>query len=306
MKVLVIGGTGHVGSFLVPMLLAQGHDVYVGTRGLRPARRDANLDGAKFITCDIKDAESLKALRTHHFDAVAEFPGHAFAVWNALKDTIGHLVACGSLWMFGNPRVVPTPESFQNPCLFGGYDTRYEQMLTMIAEAGLCQADFTAIMPPNICGPGKIPLDCMGGRSLELHKAHQRGEPVILPDGPEALIGPCDAEDIAALFALAINNRTAAAGQIFNVGANDSVTATQLVQLFSEIHGVNIPIQRVSWDTYTNKVNTDMGGWWHFYAHMLPDISKAKKLLGYEPRYTAKETLRRAVEWLYSEGLLER
>lgn len=304
MKVLVIGGTGHVGSFLVPMLLKQGHDVYVAVRGTRKAHTGAALDGAQFITCDVSKAEELEALREYHFDAVAEFPGNAYTVWNALKNDIGHLVACGSLWMFGYPRVVPTPEQYQNDCLFGGYDTRYPQICEMISQSGVHCAAFTAIMPPNICGPGKVPLDQLGGRSVECHKAMQRGETVYLPDGPEALIGPCDAEDIAALFALAINNRTAAAGQIFNVGSADSVTSTELIRLFGEIYGVTIPIEYVPWATYTEKINPDMGGWWHFYAHMLPDISKARKLLGYEPRYTVKETMRRAVEWMKEQQLL--
>lgn len=305
MKVLVIGGTGHVGSFLVPMLLEQGHEVYVGTRGRRPAHTGTALDGAKFITFDVNDKESLRSLREYRFDAVAEFPGYAYAVWNELKDTIGHLVACGSLWMFGYPNVVPTPEQYQNPCLFGGYDTRIVEMWDMIAESGKGGTGlFTAIMPPNICGPGKIPLDGMGGRSAEVHRAHARGETVILPEGPEALIAPCDAEDIAALFALAINNPKAAGGQIFNVGAADAVTATELIRLFGEIYGVEIPIERVSWEKYTTEINPPMGNWWHFYAHMLPDISKARNLLGYEPQYTVKETLRRAVDWMRSEGVL--
>ena len=305
MKILVIGGTGHIGSFLVPMLLKQGHEVYVGTRGTRAPRVGADFEGAKFITCDARDEESLKPLRQYGFDAVAEFPGKAYTVWNALKDSIGHLVACGSVWMYGYPRVVPTPEVYQNECLFGGYDVRYPQIREMIAQSGTDKAVFTAIMVPNICGPGKIPIDQKGGRSAERHKALARGETVVLPDGPEALIGPCDAEDIASLFALAINQRTAAAGQIFNAGAADAVTSTQLIRLFGEIYGVHIPIKRVPWDAYKTEINPDMGNWWHFYAHMVPDITKARKLLGYEPRYGVKETIARAVAWMRSEGLIE-
>ncbi|MBP3435400.1 MAG: NAD(P)-dependent oxidoreductase [Clostridia bacterium] len=306
MKILVIGGTGHVGAFLVPMLLEQGHEVYVGTRGTRaPHTGEDALKGAKFVICNGSDIESLKALRSYHFDAVVEFPGHIANVWEAFKDNVGHIVACGSLWMFGYPRVVPTPEQYQGECPFDGYAKRYAQMREMIAQSGMDKAVFTAIMPPNICGPGKIPLDCLGGRDIEQHKAHQAGKTVYLPDGPEVLLSPCDAEDIAALFALAINNRTAAAGQIFNVGPADSaVTSRELVRLFGEIYDTEIPVETVSWDTYRNEISPGVGWWWHFYAHMAPDISKARTLLGYEPQYTVKETLARAVDWMRDSGLL--
>ncbi len=304
MKILVIGGTGHVGSFLVPMLLEQGHEVYVATRGNTRPRMGAAFEGAKYVTCNAREPETLLPLRDYHFDAIAEFPGKAYNVWNVFKDNVDHIVACGSVWMYGYPHVVPTPEVYQDKCLFGGYDVRYPEIREMIAQSGTEKAVFTAIMVPNICGPGKVPLDQMCGRSVERHKAMQRGETVILPDGPEALIGPCDAEDLASLFALAINNRTAAAGQIFNAGSADAVTGTQLIRLFSDIYEVEIPIERVPWEIYKTEVNPDMGNWWHFYAHMLPDISKARKLLGYEPKYSVKDTIRRAVNWMREEGLL--
>ena len=37
---------------------------------------------------------------------------------------------------------------------------------------------------------------------------------------------------------------------------------------------------------------------------MQPDISKARKLLGYAPKYTPKQTLERAVNWMRGEGLI--
>ena len=304
MKILVIGGTGHVGSFLVPMLVKEGHDVFVATRGNKPLRAAGALKGASFITLDATSIESLEALKGCGFDTVVDFPGTAHNVWQALKNDIAHLVATGSLWMFGYPNVVPTPEIMQNEVRFEGYRKRSKEIHEMAKESGKCKAVFTAIMPPNICGPGKIPIDQLGGRSADAHKALANGEKVYLPDGPEALIGPCDAEDIATLFDLAINNRDKAAGEIFNVGAEYSLTYTELIRVFGKIHDKEIPIEYISWQKFTEEVATNIGAWWHFYAHMRPDITKAKTLLGYKPKYTPEETIARAVKWMKDENII--
>lgn len=304
MKILVIGGTGHVGTFLVQILCEQGHDVAIGSRG-RTKAQGALPANARFVTCDSTDMESLKALAEKEtFDVIVDFPGTAKNIWDVFRDKAGHIIACGSLWMLGYPRTVPTPEMTQNPCLFAGYDTRYDEIVEMLSDCHRHKAAFTAVMPPNICGPGKIPLDTLGGRDIEVHRANMRGETVYLPDGPEATICPCDAYDLAMIFALAANNRTAAAGQIFNGGAAYSLTASEFVRTMGEIYGVEIPIEYVPWERYKHEISPSMGHWWHFYAHMSPDISKARKLLGYKPRYTPKETLERAVNWMREQNLL--
>ncbi|MBQ8309186.1 MAG: NAD(P)-dependent oxidoreductase [Clostridia bacterium] len=304
MKILVIGGTGHVGNYLVPKLLKNGHDVYVGTRGQIQPRDAESLQGAKFIKVNARDKENLCALKEERFDVIIDFPGSAKLVWDVLAEGVSHIIACGSLWMFGYPKIVPTPEIGFEKCFDKGYEIRYDDMLKMQAESGKGKAVFTAIMPPNICGPGKIPVDQYGGRSIELHKQMAAGEKVYIPDGPECVIGPCDAEDIAELFALAVENREAAAGQIFNVGSAYSLTTSEFIRAYARIYGVEIPIERVSWEKYIAEINPSKGGWWHFYSPMCPDISKARKLLGYEPRYTPEQTLKRAVDWMREQDLL--
>ncbi len=293
-----------MGSFLVPMLLGEGHEVYIGTRGTRTSFNNSNLKGAIPIALDATKDSDIEALKAYNFDTVVDFTGHAYRVWNILKDNISHLVACGSLWMFGYPEIVPTPEKMQNECLFEGYRIRGAEIFKMAEESGKCKAVFTAIMPPNVSGPGKIPLDLLADRSAENHKAHARGEKVYLPEGPEALYSPCDAEDIASLFDLAVNNRDKAAGEIFNVGSGDAVTVGRWVEIYGEIYGTKIPVERVSWKEFTENHVTRMGDWWHFYAHMCPDFSKAVRLLGYKPKYNIKETLIRSVEWMKKEGIL--
>ena len=305
MKILVIGGTGHVASFLVPQLLDAGHEVVVASRGKKALPSDSHLHGARLVTCDANSEESLKALaEAERFDVVIDFPGTAYKVYQVFKDKTDHIIACGSLWMLGYPKIVPTPEIPFGPSCSEGYARRFDEIRHMLSESGVYRAVFTAILPPNICGPGKIPLEGLGGRDIEIHKAHRAGQTVYLPEGPEALIGPCDASDIANLFALAVENRNAAAGQMFNVGSAFSLTSTQFIATYGKIYGVEIPVEYIPWTRYKYEISPGIGHWWHFYAHMQPDISKAQRLLGYKPRYTPEETMTRAVEWMYKEKLL--
>jgi nucleoside-diphosphate-sugar epimerase len=159
-------------------------------------------------------------------------------------------------------------------------------------------------MPPNICGPGKVPLDGVGGRSIEVHKAHQRGEAVILPYPGTNLIGPCDAEDVARGFACAIANRDASAGEMFNVGSAYALTAEQFIRTYAATYGSAIPIDYVSAETYVSDVSPDVGMSFHFVEHMCPDISKITSRLGYRPGYTPEQTMERAVKWMRDEELI--
>lgn len=301
MRVFVIGGTGHIGAQLVPILVRQGHDVVIGARN----KNNPFFDGASFIACDSTDVKCLEEIaKKEQFDVIVEFPGTVKNVWEVFKDSVSHIIACGSFWMYGKPKVVPTPEIAQERSFFEVYALRYQQIMDMILDSEGHKSEFTAIMPPNICGPGKIPLDTCGGRSIEVHRANMRGETVYLPEGPEAFITPCDSYDLAMLFALAINNREKAAGQIFNGGTKYALTSTQFVQTMADIYNVDIPVAYVPWEEYKTKYNPSEGGWWHFYAHMWPDISKAEQLLGYVPKYTPEDALRRAVEWMKEQSLL--
>jgi len=189
--------------------------------------------------------------------------------------------------------------SMQRP--FSNGSPLLQETLDAAARDGIA---FTAIMPPNICGPGKIPLECGGGRDLEVHKAHRRGRPVRLPAGCNTLIGSCDAEDIARCFCLAAYDRDAAAGEIFNVGSAYALPTPQFVQAYSTIYRTEIPIEFVRSDEYYDRILPDAGANYHFREHMLPDISKTRARLVYEPRCTPEETMQRAVDWMRREKLI--
>jgi nucleoside-diphosphate-sugar epimerase len=307
MRVVVIGGTGHIGCFLTPLLAGAGHEVVVITSGRTPVPQTPDWKSVRMVKALYQrdDAGWKGVLAGLKAEVVIDIIGEDLVgLYHATKKDCRHLIACGSVWMFGDPRTVPTPPETQGPCRFDGYTQRYAEILQVKKQAAADGTAFTAIMPPNICGPGKIPLDTMGDRDIKIHRALSRGEEVVLPSPGSVLIGPCDAEDIARAFALAAARRDSAGGEIFNVGSAYALTAKRLAEAFGKIYGVNIPVRWVDWQEYITKVSPDLGCHYHFMVNMCPDIQKTAARLGYEPKYTPEQTMARGVNWMRENRLL--
>ncbi|MGD9495911.1 MAG: NAD-dependent epimerase/dehydratase family protein [Armatimonadota bacterium] len=305
MRVCVIGGTGHIGQHLTPMLVEAGHEVTVVSSGRTPVPQGGAWEAVARVQLTYGAqgwTETIRELRPEVIIDILQ--GRSPELYAALRDVCAHFIVCGSLWMLGRPRVVPTPAVTQAPCLFEGYARRYEQMQATRERARADGIAFTAIMPPNICGPGKIPLDTKGGRSIEVHRALQRGEAVMLPEPASNLIGPCDAADVAQAFLRAVQNREQAADGIFNVGSAYALTMAEFVQTYAAIYGVSIPVELVSWERFVAEVAPELGANWHFQANMCPDIAPLRERLGYRPQYTPEQAMERAVRWMLDNGLL--
>jgi nucleoside-diphosphate-sugar epimerase len=206
--------------------------------------------------------------------------------------------------MLGMPRRVPCPPESQSDFWGEAYARRWKVIQAVLRQSAAGGPKFTAILPPNICGPGKIPLETRGGRSIEVHRALAAGETVVLPEGAEVLIGPCDAEDVAQSFYRAATQPEASAGRIFNVGSAYALTATEFVATYAQIYSVNIPIRRVNWSEFSTQFVPDPGSRYHFESHMCPDITDTRSRLGYKPRFTPEQTMHRAVEWMRSRNVL--
>lgn len=305
MKVCVIGGTGHIGTNLVEMLLDEALDFTVISSGRTPVPTRPGWDRVKRVKASYGDDDWAGCLQQQEPEVLIDILGtNAPLTYQAVKSSCKHYILCGSVWMFGEPYAVPTPDETQSLCPFEGYDSRYLEMQSLRETAAADGIAFNAIMPPNICGPYKIPLDGQGGRDLEVHKAHQRGEPCPLPAPGNNLIGPCDAWDVAQGFFLSLQQRDRANGHIFNVGAPYSLTVKKFIETYGAIYGVEIPIAWHGWKEYSESIVPSFGAHFHFGCHMCPDLTKIKTQLGYVPRYTPEQTMERAVDWMRDEGML--
>ncbi len=307
MRICVIGGTGHIGGVLVPLLVDAGHAVSVITRGKTPVPGDEVWKDVALLEGEYRrrDEKWHRFIREIRADVLIDLLGiEAPGVYHELKSVTEHFIVCGSFWMYGQPKEVPTPEEMQNPCEFEAYATRYREILGLLNQAAHDGVAFTAIMPSNICGPGKIPLDCRGGRDIDTHRSHARGEPVQLPHGCNTLVAPCDVEDLARAFLLSVHQRETAAGELFNVGPPYALTMEKFIETYATIYRTEIPLAFVPWDEFLHQLLPDLSANYHFRAHMAPDIAKIRAKLGFMPQFTPEESMERAVNWMRDHALL--
>jgi len=131
MKILVTGGAGYIGSFMVNLLLDKKHDVVVFD-SLERGHKEALNKLTGFVKGDIKSVSDLKVLfQNHKFDALLHFaayisvgesekePDKYFAnnvigskkiFTEAIKNGVNKIIFSSSAAVYGNPQVIPIPE----------------------------------------------------------------------------------------------------------------------------------------------------------------------------------------------------
>ena len=132
MRVVVIGGTGHIGSYLTPQLIESGHEVACVSRGLKePYREHAAWRAVQHVVIDRNaeeeqgrfgeriaglDAEVVIDLTCYRMESARQLVA-------ALRGRVAHLLHCGTIWVHGPSIVVPTVET-QARRPFGDYGIR--------------------------------------------------------------------------------------------------------------------------------------------------------------------------------------
>ena len=121
MKVLVIGGTGHIGSYLVPRLALGGHDVCVVCRNPAPHYTDPRLvwSQVEWVAADRRAEEQKGTWQTRMVgidaDAVIDLicftPEQNRMMVEAFEGRISHFLNCGSIWAYGPSPRTPYRES---------------------------------------------------------------------------------------------------------------------------------------------------------------------------------------------------
>jgi UDP-glucose 4-epimerase len=303
--VLVTGGAGFIGSHLCERLLHEGYGVRV-LDDFFSGKRD-NIapfgSGIEMVEGSVADpAVAARAVKGAHFvlhqAAIPSVPrsvreplksNHAnvngtLTLLEAAKDAgVQRVVYAASSSAYGDTPTLPKVETMAS-------DPRSPYAVAKLAGEGYCRA-FTRVYGLetvclryfNVFGPRQDPNGDYAAVIPRFILAILEGRPITLHgDGEQSRDFTFIANTVDGnLLAM---KAPGASGEVMNLACGESFTLNQMVQMLAEIIGKTPHVEYI--ESRTGDVK-----------HSLADISKARRLLGYEPKVSFREGLEKTVEY---------
>lgn len=163
MRVIVIGGTGHVGTYLVPRLVEGGHEVVCISRGQRePYRPHGAWEQVERVAIDRGEAEARGEFGGRVaelspdvvIDMVCFTRESAEHLVEAVRGKVRHFLHTGTVWVHG-PKVHAQTTEEQPRRPFGDYGIQKAAIEDyLLGEARRGGFPATVVHPGHIVGPG--------------------------------------------------------------------------------------------------------------------------------------------------------
>jgi nucleoside-diphosphate-sugar epimerase len=316
MRVVVIGSTGHIGTYLVPRLVAAGHQVAAVSRNRRkPYHQSAVWQRVTRVQADRVAEERAgtfgKRISDLQPDAVMDLIcftlESARRLVDSLRGKLQHFLHCGTIWVHGPSREVPTTEDEPRRA-FGDYGVQKAAIEEyLLREARLGGFPATILHPGHIVGPGWEPLNPAGHFNPEVFARLARGEELELPNLGMETVHHVHADDVAQVFMQALVNRSAAIGESFHVVSPASLTLRGYAESVAGWFGKTARLRFLPWEEWRATVSKEeAAATWDHIAHS-PNcsIAKARKLLGYNPRYSSLEAVNESLQWLMENQVIK-
>jgi UDP-glucose 4-epimerase len=311
MKILVTGGAGYIGSFMVRRLLDEGHDVvvvdslergYENAIDMRAIFRKGNLQNQDFLR-DIFAFEKIEAIV--HFAAYISmgesmqnpfmyFSNNAFTALRLIEEAVQHNVTkfifSSTAGVYGNPLHIPIsedhPKNPENP--YGESKLMVEKMLQWYQVVH--GFNFVVLRYFNACGAS------LDGNFGEAHEP----ETHIIPNAINAVLqkkpftlfgndyntqdGTCVRDyihvlDLVESHVLALKKLDSENGGFhYNVGTGKGYSNKEVLETVKGISGADFPINTAQ----RRPGDADV---------LVADVTKIKAELQFSPKYSDLETI---------------
>ena len=320
MRVLVTGGAGFIGSHLVGGLLADGHDVTIvddlSTGKEQNIAHCRSVPGFRFVKGDILDEDLMEGLvrdseMIYHLAALV---GVKHVVDDPLKCMVNNVrgtevvlalaqrFGCRVLFastseVFGLNLEVPWAED-DNRVLGSTRVARWSYATAKALDEHLCFAYHERGLPVSIVryfnayGPRLEPRG-YGSVVAKFIGQALRGEPLTVHgDGRQTRCFTFVKDSVRGTMLAGTSK--AALGEAFNLARDQEVTILDLAKLIISLVGSSSEIVMIPYSQAYGEGFEDT-------RRRLPDVSKAKAVLGFEARVSLDDGLRRTITW-FREG----
>jgi UDP-glucose 4-epimerase len=254
MRILVLGGSGFLGSHIVDKFLAEGHDVVV--YDLYPERFRRSPTGIKFFTGDFGNVGALSELIATGFDAVIhcvstttpkssnespefDIQSNVIGTLNLLDICVRHgigklvfLSSGGTIYGdIGDAAVVDESHPVRPMCSYGVSKLTIEHYLDVYRH--LRGLDYVALRLSNPYGERQSPLRALGALTVFLHRTLKKQGVEVWGDGSVTrdfiYVG-----DVANAVYLATVNPVSG---IFNVGTGTGLSLRDILTHITQVVG---------------------------------------------------------------------
>ena len=316
MRVLVTGGAGFIGSNLVDVLVAQGHEVTVvdnlSVGKVSNIAHHLGSDGFQFVNDSILNLTTLERLMrqanlVYHLAAVV---GVKYVVEDPLNAIITNVrgtenvldlafkywvrtVIASSSEVYGKSTEVPLREDSDRllgPTTVGRWsysDAKAidEYFALAYAKRGL---PVTAVRYFNAYGPRLDPRGYGSVIAMFITQA-LRGEPLtVYDDGQQTRCFTYIPDTVEGTIKAATVPE--AAGMVLNIGSSRETTIMELARLVQQLTGSCSEIVHVP---YTSVYGSNF----EETRRRMPDVHRARQVLGFEARTPLEKGLRKTVDW---------
>ena len=314
MRVLVTGGAGYIGSHLVDALCDAGHEVRVldNLSTGKATNLEGRLDEVRLVNGSILDAalveEEVEWAQLVFHLAAAVGVRHIVddplaSILTNTRGTENVLNACFRYWrkvvvastseVYGKTSKVPMSED-DDRVLGPTTVHRWSYSTAKAIDEHLAFAFAANNLPMSIVryfnsyGPR---LDERGYGSVVANFIRQAraGEPITAHgDGKQSRCFTYIDDTVRGTMLAGFTPE--AEGQVFNLGSTRETTIVELAEMIKAALGSSSPIRTTSYEEYYGPGFEDT-------RRRVPDITRAREVLDWEPEVSLEDGLARTIEW---------
>jgi UDP-N-acetylglucosamine/UDP-N-acetylgalactosamine 4-epimerase len=311
MKILVTGGAGFIGANIVKKLLELENVSRVrvldnlATGNLKNIEEFESNEKLEFIQGDIRDYETC-LLACEHIDAITHQAAlgsvprsindplttnnvnitGTLNIFTAAKEkSVKRVVYAASSSTYGDhPSLPKVEDNIGNP-LSPYAVTKYVNELYARVYANIYGLELIGLRYFNVFGPKQSPQGAYAAVIPLFIKAVLNNDPPLINgDGNHSrdftFVENAVQANIMALF----TENEEAVNEVYNIAYGAQTSLNELFELIKEIGGSDLAPK------YGPERKGDV-------KHSLADVSKAKDLLGYDPKFSIREGMKETFEW---------